>query len=237
MQQRRTDSTAAPPAPGPERGLFVQPLTDLVALLPWLLFHAVVTRVHPTDEAMFGDFRRFSRSVSPQAWWLPGVIVVGVLLLAQVVRGRPWKTGATQVLTLHVEAAAWALPLWVINRATLLSAEDPAVQPWAMQIAQRVGAAIYEEFVFRVLLVTLVVGLGASLLRLPRGKVALIAIVAGGVMFSAYHHLPDFAGMLGSRVFLFRSIAGVYLGAVYWYRGYGAAAGAHLVYNLGVSAF
>jgi hypothetical protein len=34
--------------------------------------------------------------------------------------------------------------------------------------------------------------------------------------------------------FLFRTIAGVYLAIIFWYRGYGSAAGCHAAYNVGL---
>jgi len=104
------------------------------------------------------------------------------------------------------------------------------------QLAMAVGAGVYEELVFRLILISLAMMIGSDLLGYRRAPVAAVAIAISSLAFSAHHYVP--IGMepwnLGS--FAFRAIAGAYLAVVFWYRGYGSAAGTHAAYNVGLIA-
>ncbi|MCC7293636.1 MAG: CPBP family intramembrane metalloprotease [Phycisphaerales bacterium] len=239
MPTGRTDSTSTTSrAPGfvPDRGVFINPLMAAVAFSPWLAFHAFVHSIRPTGEAAYEGLRRLLPHPAGIGWWAPACVLALFLLLAQSVTRSPWKIKPSGVVALYVESLLWAAPLLLINRAVLLSVDVLSGYPWAVEVAGRVGAGLYEEFVFRAVLVTGFMVLGTGVLRIGSTKMGVFSILVSAVLFSAYHHLPDFSGMLTSRIFLFRFAAGLYLGAVFWRRGYGPAAGCHMAYNLIIGA-
>ena len=96
-----------------------------------------------------------------------------------------------------------------------------------------IGAGIYEELVFRLLLV----GLGSFLLRrlfpLPRETALVITVLVSAALFSAYHYLGQDQFEVFS--FVWRTAAGVYLGTLFAVRGFGIAAGAHACFDIFVS--
>jgi membrane protease YdiL (CAAX protease family) len=97
-----------------------------------------------------------------------------------------------------------------------------------------IGAGIYEEFLFRFLL------LGGLLLVLHRGLGASpvwsvpVAIVASAAAFSYAHHAIG-QEPYTHTVFLYRALMGVILGAAFCVRGLGIVVHAHALYNLGVT--
>jgi membrane protease YdiL (CAAX protease family) len=58
----------------------------------------------------------------------------------------------------------------------------------------------------------------------------IIAVIATAVLFSLYH----FADMAEFQwpIFLFRALAGAYLGIMYLWRGFGVAVGAHICFDV-----
>ncbi len=94
------------------------------------------------------------------------------------------------------------------------------------------GAGLYEELLFRL------VGVGASFVLLHRGlKVdrvwALVSsLLASSILFSAYHHVGDGGEPWSSSVFVFRFLAGLLLGWLFWLRGFGVATWAHALYDV-----
>jgi len=92
------------------------------------------------------------------------------------------------------------------------------------RLVQSVGAGIYEEFIFRLLFVGLGLLVFSKLLGLRRDWVAVAAVVVSAVLFSLYHLPTDRA--------VFYVLAGIYLGSLYLFRGYGIAVGAHAAYNI-----
>ena len=112
---------------------------------------------------------------------------------------------------------------------------DDTIQPLLDRLALGIGAGIYEELVFRLVLISLVVMIGVDVLRLRQTTVAVVAVAVSSLAFAAHHHPPIGTEAFALVPFMFRTIAGVYLALVFWYRGYGPAAGCHAAYNVALA--
>ena len=93
------------------------------------------------------------------------------------------------------------------------------------------GAGIYDEALFRLLLFTGLLRL-LRLVRAPTGVAAGFAALASAAFFSAAHHVGPFGEAFDSTVFLFRLLAGLYFALLYQLRGFGIAVGAHACYDV-----
>ncbi len=100
------------------------------------------------------------------------------------------------------------------------------------QIMISLGAGIYEELLFRVILVSGLAWLGRSVFgwkALPSG---IMATVVGALVFSAFHYVGPFGDPFALDSFVFRAIAGVLFSALYLLRGFGIAAWSHALYDV-----
>jgi membrane protease YdiL (CAAX protease family) len=116
-----------------------------------------------------------------------------------------------------------------------LTAAAPSV---AARVYSDLGAGVYEEFLFRLVLISLALLLMVDVFSLPRGPAATAAVIIGGILFALYHFtMPQLTGAqpFPFRLFVFFSLAGMYLGCLFVFRGYGIAVGAHALYNVAVS--
>lgn len=93
------------------------------------------------------------------------------------------------------------------------------------------GAGIYEELLFRVLLTG---GLFALLLAMGvrRTTSGIIAVVVSAFIFSAFHYIGPYAYPLELNSFTFRFIAGLAFSGLYMVRGFGVAAWTHALYDV-----
>ena len=101
-----------------------------------------------------------------------------------------------------------------------------------LQLALSIGAGLYEELVFRVLLVG---GLFLGIMRftkLNRTKAYIVAALVGAVVFSAVHHMGTFGDPFSLSVFTFRFLFGLALNAVFLVRGFAVAAWTHAIYDV-----
>jgi membrane protease YdiL (CAAX protease family) len=103
------------------------------------------------------------------------------------------------------------------------------------QILVSLGAGIYEEFVFRVLLLAGLIFLLHNLLRLQQRVAYGVAAILGAALFSAFHYIGPFGDPLQLSSFVFRFIAGLILTALYYARGYGITAYTHSLYDLWIT--
>jgi len=106
------------------------------------------------------------------------------------------------------------------------------------EIVTAVGAGIYEELVFRLILICLLMLLFQNILAFGRRNSIILSVVIAAALFSAHHHIIYINGQL-CRVaafswpqFVFRTIAGIYFAALFAVRGFGITAGTHASYNI-----
>lgn len=94
------------------------------------------------------------------------------------------------------------------------------------------GAGLYEELLFRVLLVSGLVLLGTRALRWERERAVAVAVIAGAFIFSAFHYIGPYGDTLQLESFVFRLIAGLFFSGLYVTRGFGITAWTHALYDV-----
>ncbi len=227
----------------PRRGL-AHPLESLVFLLPFVLFYELGSlRLDPsleiarTDQVVaFHLLQVFFELFGTTGRWMPALAVAAVLIGAQMASRGPWKVRPRGVLLLYVESAAWAVPLLAVCHLLRLAGQTGTQSGLWSDLILCVGAGVYEELVFRLILICLMVMIGVDLLRFSPGWTTLAAVIISALVFAAHHHPPIGGEAFEATRFGFRLAAGAMLGLLFIYRGYGVAAGTHVVYNLAVVA-
>jgi membrane protease YdiL (CAAX protease family) len=174
----------------------------------------------------------------------PTWLVVVILLVWHLVRRDPWRVPLRLLGRMVGEMFVLTVPLFVLLVAMRLAArtgsalaldavaEQRAAAPdWLALAMTSIGAGIYEELLFRLLMVGGTLWLARKIIRResPGVTVAVVLIAAG--IFAGAHTLDD-PNRFAWDSFLFRSAAGTYLGYVFAQRGFGVVAGVHIVFDL-----
>jgi hypothetical protein len=123
-----------------------------------------------------------------------------------------------------------------------LMAAGPAGEPVGTlslptQLMLSLGAGLYEELVFRVILVSLVAYAARRVLGLGPRAAGAVAVVIGAVAFSAFHYVGPYGDQLTAHSFVFRTLAGLAFSALYLLRGFGITAWTHALYDVGFFLF
>src|SRR5215510_5437914 len=148
--------------------------------------------------------------------------------------------GAVALFGMLAEAAVLALGFgFVIGVTTAkllgslhaLSVTPLANMSWSARLMLSVGAGLYEELFFRVLLVTglatgarIVLGLGAR-------ASGLFAVLVGAFVFSAFHYIGPYGDQFQLQSFTFRMLSGIAFSGLYLLRGFGITAWTHALYD------
>ena len=152
--------------------------------------------------------------------------VEGSVLLAMLGESVVWS-GA---LALALHAAGRMLSL--VPSARLI-AIDEMVLPTALLA---VGAGVYEEAVFRLLSINAFNALFAHVFRWQRRAAWGLAVVVSAVLFSLFHFVGPMGEAFNWAGAIYRGLAGILLGSLYSWRGFGITAYAHSGYDLIVLA-
>lgn len=202
---------------------------------------------------------------SRMTWVATPLVVIIILAALQITSRQKWRVRVGDLLPMTLECVIMALPLIVLsllfNRtagqwrlggffggfgADLCRAVLPVRQagggaeaePLFVDIVTGIGAGIYEELVFRLVLICLLMILLQDVGRIDRGWSVLLAVLVSAVLFSVHHHFFFINGSFETGEafsvsrFLFRLMAGIYFAVLFAVRGFGVAAGSHVFYDI-----
>lgn len=244
MPKEKTAAAKAP-APAGYAAASTRPLHTLVFLLPLIVLYEIGSNVYLTDRASgIGDNIRahsilldFFQDFGVAGRSLPALALVMVLLVQHSIRRDPWRIKPAVIAGMAAESALWTLPLLVLS-ALILRALTPAAgtEPdWShMEVPARLtiaaGAGLYEELLFRLIGIAAVHLLLVDVLRLRDDTGRWVAVLSTAVAFALYHDVWT-GGRVEWRLLLLFMSAGVYLGWLFLWRGFGIAVAGHTLYD------
>ena len=230
------------------------PLVSLAFVAPLILIYEIGTRGGdspgtaispgnaPQHVIAFSLLQQFFGLFGATGKSLPALAVVGILLAWHIARQDRWRVRWTTLGGMAIEGSLLSLPLLALSvlmahllRVVPLAATShPALGmsrlPTDDLLILCLGAGIYEELVFRLILLTVLTLLVKDLLQFPAWPATLAVVVASAVIFSGYHYLgPE---VFRWRTFAFRSLAGIYFGVLFLTRGFGVTAATHAAYDI-----
>ncbi len=169
------------------------------------------------------------------------IIGLGVWLVARDVRVHGRRVRGAWYLTMLAESVALALVFGIVvgwmTAGLLRSLPVFAAGPmeglgWWTRLMVSLGAGLYEELLFRVVLVTGLAVAAKRLLGLGVGASGVLAATVGALIFSAFHYVGPFGDPWELRSFVFRFIGGLGFSTIYLLRGFGITAWTHALYDV-----
>ncbi len=175
-------------------------------------------------------------------YFLLPVLTVGILLSWHYVSRQPWRVSRKVLAGMGAECSVLAVALWfswglyqffmhVIAQAVGLNINQRDAASWLGTVNSYFGAGIYEELLFRMMLLNLCVALLAWL-RAKRRASLIGGIIISSLLFSAAHYIGRYGDPFKWDTFCFRFLAGAFFAVLYIYRGFGIAAGTHALYDV-----
>jgi membrane protease YdiL (CAAX protease family) len=133
-----------------------------------------------------------------------------------------------------LEAGGYSAALFAVSLLLPLAGLTPAALPpgtgTGERIALALGAGLFEELAFRVILVTVLLWLARLVFR-PRWAAAL-AVLGAALLFSLAHYVGSYGEPFLLYSFAFRWAAGLVFTLLYAARGFAVTAYTHALYDL-----
>jgi len=241
-----------------------RPVYALVFLLPFILLYEILVLVvnpqllnEPVNNVRGGvvafvwiqNFLHYIGLDAKNAWFCAPLVIIITLLTLQLTSRQKWKILLPDLLIMACECVIISAPLIILALILNQPAQPPQVacllavtkfshHSFVMDIITGIGAGIYEELVFRLILIGLLMLFFETILGVKRTKAIFISVAVSAVLFSLHHHFVFLNGrfaraeLLTMAPFIFRTIAGVYFASVFAVRGFGIVAGAHIFYDI-----
>jgi membrane protease YdiL (CAAX protease family) len=174
--------------------------------------------------AIFGDWGIHALNI---------VFIVGfvVSFLLQKSRRQMTTVRGAYLMQMLTEGLLWGGVLYVFMKVAPTLLSFPSGRSLIQQMTLAVGAGLYEEFLFRVVAIFLLVTIIGAILKWERRWCTFAAVIISAILFASFHYVGDFGEIFILKTFLLRTIAGLFLGIVYIFRGFGITALAHMSYD------
>ncbi len=249
MSTHRTDTPLSSARTIPSQrgyfGLSASPLHVLVFLIP-VIIAAEMGTLGLANEGIGAQLAahrmlvRFFDLFGVVGLHLPALAIAVTLLVQHVLSKDRWKIEPIVPAAMVVESAFLTGPLLIL----VLILQQPVAEALAATVNEAgtlsprsgillaLGAGLYEEVLFRLVIITGIHFVAADLFRIPDSGAKFIAVVASAVLFALHHDTTGPDGAIQIRLFAFYVLAGLYFGLLFLTRGLGIAVGVHAIYDL-----
>jgi len=172
--------------------------------------------------------------------FMAAIILLGVGLVARDLKLSKDRLRGRVFLGMLAESVALAGVFGIVVGITTaklmgsleaLSISPIERTPWATRLMLSLGAGLYEELFFRVLLVGGLAAGARIILGFSKRLSAVLAALAGALIFSAFHYIGPYGDELRLQSFIFRALSGLAFSGLYLTRGFGITAWTHALYD------
>lgn len=120
-----------------------------------------------------------------------------------------------------------------VSMVFAISANDPISSLTGLQkFALSLGAGLYEELFFRVILVSVLILVFQKVFNNKNWAAITAAVVLSAFLFSMVHYVGSMGDPFTLSSFTYRFVFGLILNGIYVWRGFGIAAWTHALYDL-----
>ena len=219
--------------------LFALPLLLAYETLAAVLSHDAYTGVRNGADVLLKSVFVWLGGRNGLLWFGGLLLGAGTVLVVRDFR-RAGGVIPRYFLGMLAESVAYAMALGTVTglltsallRGAPLAAGMSRALDLPTQLMISLGAGIYEELLFRVIIVSGLAAFARRVLKLGSLPGGILATVAGALVFSAFHYIGAFGDPLELGSFTFRTIAGIMFSGLYLTRGFGITAWTHALYDV-----
>lgn len=227
--------------------LTTRPLHTLMFLAPMLVLYELGTLLFLSGHGLVEVIR--ARQIMSQVFdvfgavgfHIPPLLLAVVLVCWHVLERDQWRVRKDVLVGMALESFLWTLPLVVF--AAIVGASAPLMQLDAApasvmqhsipaKITLALGAGVYEELLFRLVLIAIVHFIAADLMKLPQSTSYVLAGLVSALAFTFYHNVSVPGGGADLRLMATYAVAGVYFAVLFILRGFGIAVATHACYDV-----
>lgn len=221
-------------APRPNVG--AQAWSDLALTLPIFIgYHlgVVLLKIRNAADVVTSQLTALADRHILIYWGITLAIGAGLVAVFAILgKGQVFETQRFVMMALEGVAYAFVMRLAAGHAVGALPLAG-AIDPRAVGVVMSLGAGFYEELVFRVGLF----GGGALALKaffgtIPRLGLTVAWAVVAAAIFAGWHYVGPLGEDFNLRTFVFRSVCGLVLTAIFAFRGFAAAVWTHTLYDI-----
>lgn len=212
-----------------------RPIYSAALVLPFLCVYHVgsillrTTYINGADALIIRILSLFS----VHSMFGSALVLAAAFTIWQLKTRASWKIKSGILLFSFLESICFALILvfafgWIMARLSLAMGGRTS---GLSSIVLYCGAGIYEELVFRALLLGILVAGFSYLFHMKKGAAAAAAVL-GALLFALFHYIGPAGDPFSFGSFFQRTLGGLFFSVLYVTRGFGITAASHAIYDI-----
>jgi membrane protease YdiL (CAAX protease family) len=222
-----------------------RPIYSAALILPFfLIYHGGIlvlqaTYINGADALIMRILGMFS----VHTMFASALVLLASFIFWQIRSKASWKIQTSTLLLTYLESCFFAVLLFVLlgwssyylaSHAPAAAASGPRFRGKGhlVEMVLYCGAGIYEELLFRgILLGSLILCFGKVFPLKKRGA-AIWGTLVASLLFSLFHYIGPGSDSFAIGSFVQRFLAGIYFSALFVWRSFGVTAAAHSLYDI-----
>jgi len=211
--------------------LFIFPLFLLYELIAFLKFQNTEYVLRNTADIIFRDFIGiFTDNII-----LVQSLLIFLFLFYHLYNNQSmnsYEFNLKYIFSMYLESFLYGLLLvYLLNGFDIFSRLSGLLyQDYILSFYLCIGAGIWEEILFRFLLINFFVYIFSFIIN-NNNSILILSIIISSIIFSLFHYIGSFSDTFTLYSFIIRYLGGVYLSIIYYYRGLGIAMFSHFIYD------
>jgi Type II CAAX prenyl endopeptidase Rce1-like len=221
-----------------------RPIYSAALVLPFFLIYHSGTFLLKTTYINGADalIIRILSAFSVQSMFASALLLLTCFLVWQWRTRGGWQIDLMKLLSMFGESLLFAGLLfffsgWLsvyLNRAVLLDRDATTTTGYGRLglLILYCGAGVYEELLFRAILLGLLSLIFSRVLQMKPVPAAAWAMTTASALFSLFHYIGPAGDPFSTSSFLQRTFGGLYFSALFLLRGFGVTAACHALYDI-----
>ena len=215
--------------------LFILPMLFLYEGMCWIQYFDKSVEIRNGADVLI---RHLVMGIGDNSELIYGLILLIIFFGVMFYNRDAVKNGQfkfTFLLLMIAESIFWCIGFVIvmsISENMLLSIMERNIIPGQYYLA--IGAGIWEELLFRVGAIGLLLNFLTKVLGYSEFNSVIISITFSALIFSIFHYLGPFGDNFTYKSFYLRSFAGIFLGSLYLFRGFGITVYTHIFYDMAI---
>ena len=215
--------------------LFIMPMLFLYEIMCWFQYFGLKLQIRNGADVFIRQLFISFDHYAELAYILTLLIIFLVIVYLNLNVVEKGRLKISFLLFMFLESFIWCtififlmgvsenIPLSILERNTIPE-----------QFYLSIGAGIWEELLFRVGATGLIIYFMKYTLGYNHLFSVFMAIFFSALMFSLFHYIGQLGDIFTFRSFFLRTFAGIMLGALYVFRGFGITAYTHIFYDMAI---
>ena len=217
-------------------------LVSLISIFPFVFLYEIICffyfkdktyQIRNSADVIIRDFFSLFGSLSDEIYSITLFAILLFIYFINKNNSKKISINYKYLLIMFIEGIILGfLLLLLLNDISIFYISETLYQSnLLLNLYLCIGAGIWEEILFRLLLLSSLYRIIKGLFKKQDILALCLSIFLSSILFSSFHYIGSNADIFNVNTFFIRMFAGVFLGLLYYYRGFGVTVISHISYD------